>query len=105
MPGPSALPPPQQIRLHPRPSEQSHSRGDKNENDQLILRAVALEAKGHDIVVRGRVADGELLAQAELFGAVVADAGGVSTVALEGVIEGNDGGVGEAGAFAKGCWG
>ena len=115
MPVPTPLPPPLNPRSYTRPSQQPHRRKDEDENDQLVFRTIALKASGENIFLLCAGADGEVVLEAEFLGTVVAGPRldccsrrvGSSLAGAFGVVEGDDGGVGEAGAFAEGgwCWG
>lgn len=99
-----------EICLGPRPDsspdQQPTSDEDKGIDNGLILCRVALETSGKDIGVLCVLADGQIVAEAELTVAVVA--GGLFGGRLAGdVCQGDDCAVAETCAFAKGCgrWG
>jgi hypothetical protein len=112
-PDPPIIPPLLHPRLNPRPHQQTPRREDENKHHRLIFPAISLEACGEDIVFFRALADWEVVVETELLVAVVAGAAfwGLATVPFArggfgglGVVERDDGRVGEAGAFAEGGW-
>jgi hypothetical protein len=102
-------------RLQHRPRQQACRREDEDEDDRLVLDAVALEARREDVFLLGIGADGQLVAEAE--GAVAgracevgASGGGRSGAAEKGGrrrrgfgrVERDDGTVVEADTLAEG---
>jgi hypothetical protein len=94
------LPDPPHPRPNRRPTQQPHRRANKDEHNRLVLCTIPLEARRQDLLLL--LAFAEAVAQAEGAVAVVAGLAGGGG-GLRG-IEGDDGGVAEAGAFAEGCW-
>jgi len=112
---PRILPPLLHPRSDSRPSQQSTRREYENENDRCVFPAVSLEACREDVRLCGVLTDWQVVVKAELFVAVVACPAALRRgfrvvrgwfVGGGGVVEGDDGRVGEAGAFAEGggCW-
>jgi hypothetical protein len=51
--------------LHAGPAQQADSGRDEEQDDNLVLAAVALEARGEDVLVLGVAADGQVVRQAK----------------------------------------
>lgn len=92
--------------------QQAEGGSNEEDDNDLVLCRVALEARGRDVVFLLGLA--ERVAQAELAVAVIAGLFGSAGLELErgvcgggGGVEGDNGAVAKAGALAegRGCWG
>lgn len=109
---PPPLPPRLNPRPNPRPPQQAPRHKYKPQNHNLILRRVPLKTSSHDFLLLLALA--ETIPEAELAVAIVATLLARARAQFEGEggfggggggVEGDDGAVAEAGAFAEGGWG